>query len=279
VKIVAALLFSASLAASAETWTWAPTLDAAATWNSNATNSDRAGDEIGALQLRAEAAFLARQFTVGQDHALTVEFAANAESWPRFSGLDRWGVGPRVTWEHRFGLGALAPVLRIELEADFTGAHEAPRNGTGGLGRISWRRRFNETTQFAAAYERARFDARSAVFDRTAGEGSVQLIHDVGETWTLSGGARWREGTVLSYATPPRPDLVSVARVRTGVTTFHESRVAYSIIAHSVAGFVTATRTLGERADVSLGYEYRTTSREPLDYVNHLVSVALRRQF
>jgi len=91
--------------------------------------------------------------------------------------------------------------------------------------------------------------------------------------------ARWRHGDVLSYATPPRPDLVEVARVRTFSETFSRPMIVYSVEAHTVSGAVTVSRALNEVTSLDLGCEWRETTRSPLRYVNRLVSLGLTRQF
>jgi hypothetical protein len=259
--------------------TAAPHLTATATWNSNVTNADRAPDEIGALALQAELGLWARRVALGRDDSLLLAALASAEAWPRFDGLDKAGGGARLTWEHKFGLGPMAPVFSVAAGVDGVAARETGRSGIGGFGRAAWRMRIDEATQVVASYERTRHDARQAVFDRTGSEGTVEMMRELDDRWRARLGVRWREGDVLSYATPPRPDLVALARVRTLVDTFHEPRIAYALAAHSIGGFIGVGRALDEQTAVLTGYEYRDTTRPPLRYVNHLVSVTLNRQF
>ena len=84
---------------------------------------------------------------------------------------------------------------------------------------------------------------------------------------------------MLAYATPPRPDLLALARDRSDVDTFDRPMMAYAIKAHTLGGSIALTRSLDEQSAVILRYGARTTSRGPLTYVNHLVSVAYTRQF
>jgi len=258
---------------------WAPSLTTTVTWDSNATNANRDSDVIGALRLRGELEAFSRRISLGHDDTLLFSAGVSAEAWPRFDGLDRAAFGPRLAWRHKFGLGALAPVFSIELTADGVAARESDRSGYAASARLAWRQRFDEGTQLAVSYEQARQDARAAVFDRTGGEAAVEVTRELNEAWQVSLAARWREGDVLSYATPPRPDLVALARVRTTVNTFGTPRVAYSLTARSLGGSVAFTRTLGEHTALTLGYDGRSTERGPLRYVNHLVSAGLARQF
>jgi hypothetical protein len=262
----------------AEPLGWAPNITATATWDSNVTNADRSSDVIGALQLRADLATAAR-LALDTDNALIVSAHLVAESWPRSQGLDQLSVGPRVGWQHKFGLGAFAPVFAVELAGDLIFARETERSARAGSLTLLWRKRFDTTTRLAFKQEFARRDARELLFDRTGAETSLELAHDLDELWSLSFTARWRKGDVLSYATPPRPDLVALAHVREAYDFFGRSFVAYSLETHSLSGSIAATRALGLRTWLIVCYEARRTERSPMRYVNHLVSTALVRQF
>jgi hypothetical protein len=272
----ASLLFVSGLAAAPADW--APNITTTATWNSNATNASRSSDTIGALALRADLGSSTR-FTLGRDDAVFAGAALAAEAWPRFDGLDRAAIGPRLTWQHKFGLGALAPVFSVEFAGDAVAARESARNARAGRVTFALRQRFDEATRVALTHERAREDARAFVFDRTGAETSLELIRDLDERWSLTFTARWREGDILSYATPPRPDLVALAHVRVPNNTFDRAFVAYSLNARSLTGGLALNRTLDEATSLAFRYEWRETERAALRYVNHLVSVALARQF
>ena len=274
-----AFLFCASaVALAAAPADWAPNLTTTATWNSNATNANRSSDIIAALELRADAT-LTHRFALGRDDALFVGGQLAAEAWPRFSGLDAASLGPQLAWRHKFGLGALAPTFAIELAGDAVAARESARSGLAGSVTFAWRQRLDDATRIAFTHERARHDAREFVFDRTGSETALEVARDLDERWSLALAARWREGDVLSYATPPRPDLVALARVRVPNSTFDRPFVAYSVDARTLTGEVALTRALDEATALTFGYEWRQTERGPLRYVNHLVSVTLARQF
>jgi len=257
---------------------WAPNLTTTATWDSNASNASRSADIVGALQLQAEAD-VAQRISLGGDDALFAGARLSAAAWPRFDGLDRAALGPRLAWQHKFGLGALAPTFSVALAADAVAAHESGRAGLAGGVTFAWRQRLDDATRLTLTHERARHDARAAVFDRTGAETSLELARDLDEHWSLALAARWREGDVVSYATPPRPDLVSLAKVRVPNATFGRPFVAYSLDARTLTGALALTRTLDPATALTFGYEWRDTERGPLRYVNHLVSAALVRQF
>ena len=278
-KICAAVfIFASTLALAGTPAGWAPNITTTATWNSNVTNASRSADVIGALQLRADFAATTR-LALGTDDALLVGAQLGAEAWPRFDGLDRIALGPRLAWTHKFGLGALAPVFSVELATDGIAANESARRALAGSVTFALRKRLDDATRLALTHERAREDAREFVFDRTGAETALTVTRDFDEPWSLAFTARWREGVVQSYATPPRPDLVAVARVRVPNTTFDRSFIVYSVDAHTLTGALALTRTLDASTALTFAYEWRDTTRGPLRYTNHLVSATLVRQF
>ena len=277
--LYAALLASASALSAAASAGWAPNVAVTATWNSNATNADRAFDEIGALLLQADVDFFSTRISLGHDDAVFISGGIAMETWPRFEGLDRVALGPRLAWQHKFGLGALAPVLRFEVSVDVVDARNEERSGLAGSGRLLWRQRLDESTQVTFSYERLRHHARDALYNQTAGEAAAEISRELDERWTLGAKFRWRQGDVLSYASPPRPDLVALSRDRDTVDVFGKPLIAYSLDARSLGGSVSVTRSLDERTALTFAYEGRITERSPLRYVNHLVSTAISRQF
>lgn len=257
---------------------WAPDLTLATTWNSNVTNANRAADRIGALQFSADASVSDRVSVGGRD-ALFPRLQVAVDAAPRFAALAAASAGLRGEWQHKFGLGPFAPVFSLALAGDLVGARESGRSGTSRSATLTLRKRLDAATRFALTQEFSRLDARESVYDRRAAETTLELARDLTPVVGFTLAAFWRMGDVLSYATPPRPELVALAPNRRAVDTFGRSMVAYSIDAPTVGGKLSLTRTLDSATAATLSYEYRATERGPLHYANHLVSLALARQF
>ena len=274
-KLLAALFITPLLASAAGL---APSLTTTAVWESNVSNADRASDIIGAFQLRAELASTHR-ISLGRDDSLLIGGRLAAEASPRFTDLGRAEFGPTLAWAHKFGLGPFAPVVSVELAAGGVAARDSRRSGLAGSAALAWRQRLDESTRFSVTYERARHDARATLFDRTGEEGSLGVTRDLASDWSLNATVRYRRGDVLAFATPPRADLVALAKIRELNSAFGRPLIAYSLDAHTLGGALALNRTLGAATTLTLGYEYRGTTRQPVRYVNHLVSVALTRQF
>lgn len=249
-----------------------------ATWDDNADNASRSLDRIGALQFRGGAA--ARQLReINEDWVLFYGGAIAAEAWPRYDGLDLATLGPRLALQRKFGLGAFAPVLRLELGADAVAVRESARSGPAGTATLRLVQRFSTSTHAGISAELSRLDARSAVFARTGETLAASLDHDLDERWRVSLRLAWRDGDVVSYATPPRPDLKAVSRDLTASDTFDRPFIVYRLKAHTLDYSLALSPALDERTALSLAFGLRETARPGERYVNHLVSLTLTRQF
>lgn len=257
---------------------WAPNLTVSGTWNSNVTNANAPGDRLGAFLTSADLVAGTR-YGIGRDDSMHLTLHGNTEWWPRFNDLLTAAGGARVEWRHKFGLGALAPVFSVEGLVDAVTAKESGRRGTSSGVLLSLRKRFNDLWRGTLSQEFARHDARFAVYDRVGAETAFELDREMSDVARLSVRASYREGDVLSYGTPPRPDLVAVAPRRRPVATFGSPRVAYSIDARTVGLRAALTRAIDEDSAVIFSYEWRETSRTPLRYLNQLISVALVHQY
>jgi hypothetical protein len=257
---------------------WAPNLTVTGTWNSNATNANRGSDQIDTLILKGDV-LASQRYGVGRDDSLHLGLHGGGEWFPRYNGLTTGNIGARGEWRHKFGMGPLVPVFSAELAADAVAAKETGRRGTAVGATLAVRKRFNDLYRGTISYEASRQDARYAVYDRTGHEGTIELDRELNERTRLTLTGRYRKGDVVSYATPPRPDLVSIAPNRLNVDSFGRPMVVYSVDASTWSGRVALTRALDENAAVIAAYEFRDTQRSPLRYANHLVSIALVHQF
>ncbi len=249
-----------------------------ADWDDNADNASRGAARIGALQFRGDAA--ARRIReIGENWVLFYGGALSTEVWPRYDGLDLAALGPRLALQRKFGLGAFAPALRLDLGADAMAGRESARSGPAGTAALRLLQRFSTATRAEISAEVARLDARGAVFARTAGTLAAGVDHDLDGRWRVSFRFAWRDGDVVSYAMPPRPDLRAAARDLTTSSTFDRPFIAYRLKAHTLDYSLALSPALDERTVLSLAVGLRTTARPGERYLNHLVSLALTRQF
>lgn len=259
---------------------WLPSAHTSVTWQDNATNADRASDILDAAQILGEFA-VTRRTQLARDDAFFTSLALTAESWPRFDGLDRAGAGVRLAWQHKFGLGPFAPLLALEGVGDFVTARESGRAGRNGLLVLTARQRLSQAWRVRGRHEEARYDGRAHAFDRTGRESTLGFEFEAAPGWRLSASGSRRHGGVLSYATPPRPDLLREGKALTTVTTFDRSipMVAYYFIARTDSWRVESAHSLGATRTLSLAAEYRDTARGPVRYVNRLITLGVSQRF
>jgi hypothetical protein len=255
-----------------------PHLDVTATWHDNASNANRPGDQIDAVETRADLTFFHR-VGLARNDSLHLTAHAGGSWWPRFSALHQHTLGGRADWQHKFGLGPQAPIIGVELSAAAALARDRDRRGTSTAALFSLRKRFAEVWRATLTQDFARHDARSVVYDRAGSETAVIVDRSLGEAWHFAIRGSYRDGDVLSHGTPPRPDLVALASNRIPVTTFGRAMVAYSIEACSMETGITLTRALGPQSSARVGYGHRETSRSHLRYGNNFVSAGFAHQF
>ncbi len=247
------------------------------TWQDNLTNAERAGDRFDGLVLGATA----RQGLVRRlpgNHVFTPEAQVRVEWVPEVSGLSAAAVGGTLGWQRKMGLGR-RPIVTAAAGAQGVVTRERDRQGVEISGRVGVQQRLASALRADANVELLRRVARETVFDRTVRRGAVQLHWDVAPRATLSVHGFVQTGSALSHATPPRPDLVALARTRLPVTTFGRPMVAYALRArtagYGLAGAFELTPALALRG----AWEHADTRRGPLRYRNQLVSASLVHQF
>jgi hypothetical protein len=176
---------------------------------------------------------------------------------------------------------AVAPTFTLEGAGEWLAAREPGRTGRLGLLAISARQRLATDWVARIRHEHSRNDARATAFDRTARESTVAIEWEVASGWRLSAAAAYRQGDVLAYATPPRPDILRVGRAAGLVTTFDRERpmMSYVIYARTVSWRLESAHSLGADQTLAVAAEYRDTTRGAVTYLNRNLSLGLGRRF
>ncbi|MDI1321041.1 MAG: hypothetical protein PSW75_12740 [bacterium] len=244
-----------------------------AIWHDNATNAERPQDVRSALQWRSELRTgIHRAFPGG--HRVSGTAGLRTEFWPRFEGLDVVAPGIAGSWAYKPGLGPNLPVFSAEMEGEWALAAERARDGRGGAARLQVRQRVGNDWLLRVGFERRRFDARSHAFDLTGRKWFGRVERTLGENWLVAVEGQWREGTVVSYSRPPRPDLVAIGKPITFVDTFEQDVpwIAYYFRAKTRSGALELQRTVGRSAMV-LRHEYRHTLHAGPGYRNQITTL------
>lgn len=247
-------------------------------WNDNVSNATRASDRISAFSLTAAGALETRR-GLAPNLLGTVGASAQANVVPHYDALSDVSLGLSGRLERKLGLGPFASVLSADVVGTATAARDQARSGYALEGGLGWHDRFDETTTLNLTLRHRWANPRDSVYDTAGTTFAADLRRTVSDSFELFAGGYYRIGDIVAYATPPRPDLVAVARVRVSVNTFDRPMVAYSIRADTIGGRIGGAWRIGETASFSVSYEYRETTRSPLRYVNQLVTLTVLRQF
>lgn len=257
-------------------WAGGWSLSAEIAWHDNVTNAEIASDELSALLWQAEG-----KATVWQrrwsGHHVALFAGARSEVWPRFEGLDLFAPGLAAEWEWKPGFGPRWPVWQAGVEIERAFAREAARGGLGGAGWVAVRQRLGSAGVLLAGHEWRRFDAAAAAFDRGGRRWFGRADWLVSDSWHLALEASAREGDVVSYSRPPRPDLVASGKPVTTVDTFEQTEpwIAYYFRADTrmLAGEV--GRVFGRGLSLTLRHEYRQTRHNGQGYNNRITSLSV----
>lgn len=250
-----------------------------ATWHDNVTNAERPQDLLTALQWRSEVGRSFQQVLTG-GHRVGLTTSLRTDIWPQYEGLNAIIPGFAGIWEYKPGLGPRVPVLGLAVQGEWSLGAESARTGRAGAVGLNLRQRLGTDWLLRAGYERRRFDARSLAFDSTSREWSGRIEWSGSANWRIAGEARWRDGTVVSYSRPPRPDLELLGKKLTFVDTFEQSEpwLVYYFPGKTRSGALELERIF-DRASVVLRYEVRETLHAGPGYRNQRMTLRYSRGF
>src|SRR5207237_4431350 len=128
-----------------------------------------------------------------------------------------------------------------------------------------------------AGYTFENFAAVDDFWDEQSHRANARAIVDLASALQIAVGYTYRDGDVISYAIPPRPDILALTTEREVVTTFGSNPryTAYRLLGRTHAVSVSAGYAVTKYFSVQLGYEYAVTSHDPLQYENCVVEAKL----
>jgi hypothetical protein len=247
-------------------------------FESNASNSDRPSDRLadGFLTARVDAG---TNGVWGRDWRWRASLSGEGEEAFRFNGLSQIEGGVRLGVDRKFGLGWKAPRLQFDLYSAFRGAGQPGASGFRLVPSLALVWQIAERGGASVRYTPQWFFAQGALFDSAANEARISGWFDLFPGTRLFADYFFRYGDVVSYATPPRPDLAAIAQVRELTDVFGAERMAYRFDAqtHSVQAGVDQDLTTHIR--LRAAYRFEITNRGSLDYENHVAEIGLRVKF
>src|ERR1043166_1439410 len=252
---------------------WRFDAESGAFYDSNLSNSDRGSDVRDDWAWKSDVrAGDALQLT--RDLRFNVDADLRGELWDRFDSFNQIGLGALTGLRHRFGLGRLAPWILLENRFGYDRFQDTERSGYDESIALEGGMSLSERVGFETGYTFDNYVAPDTFYDRQSHRASARVIVDPTSSLQLTVGYSYREGDVISYALPPRPDLVSLAEeIRRNDETFGSDPLltAYKLLGRAHAVSVSAAYVLSRYASVQIGYEYAVTLHDPLEYEKHLV--------
>ena len=250
---------------------WQSDLETGVLYSSNFSNSDRAADikDDWAWQSELRAG---NAFQVTRDLRLNLAADLREQMWARFDAFDSVAPGGDVGLRYRFGLGRLAPWVRVEDNLSYAYMHDDDRSGRnnkfrvrGGLGLTEW-------LSVEAAYTFDDFEAKDEFWNLSGHSGAIGLTFDPTSSLQVVLGYSYRDGEVISYALPPRPDILRLASEAEPVNSFGSPPyTAYRLHGLTNAFSASAGYTINKYLSIQISYEFRDTLDGPLEYENHLL--------
>jgi hypothetical protein len=250
---------------------WGFNAETGIVYDSNLSNSDRSADVRDDWGWRSDVS-VNNGLQLTRDLRLNLGADVRGDVWDRFDAFNTVGVGGTASLRYRFGLGRQAPWVLLEDRFGYDRFHDTSQSGNDNEVNLRGGVALNERIALEGGYAFESFIAPDDFYDRQLHHADARMIFDVTSSLQLALGYAYREGDVISYAVPPRPDIARFAIKRENEDEFGQPlRTAYKFLGRTHALSFSAAYQLTKRASVQLEYEYSITMHDPLEYEKHLV--------
>jgi len=241
-------------------------------YNSNLSNSDRASDIENDIAWKTD-------IRVAEGLQLTRDLRANLAAdlrdlvWDHYEGFSEIGAGLLTDLRYRFGLGRDAPWISLENRFGYDRFHETFRSGWDERLRFWGGFRLSERIGVEGGYNFENFAVPDNFFDVQNHCADIRVVADLTSSLQVVVGYTYREGDVISYAVPPRPEIARIAIEHEDIATFGPNPLytAYRLPGRTNAVSVSIAYVLTKHASLQVEYGYAVTTHDPLQYKNHLV--------
>lgn len=254
---------------------WRFEADTSAVYDSNLSNSERESDIKDDWSWHSNVR-VTNGFQLTRDLRLNLSADISGQVWRRYYDFTNIRPAGSLGLRYRFGLGRTAPWVMVEDDVGYGSFIDDDRSGLDNRFRVSAGVGLTDRLAFEAGYLFEHFDARDPFWDWAGHTALARLTFDLTSSFQVSVGYSYRSGEVISYARPPRPDLVAIASERDIVDTFgFPNYTAYKLhgITNSVS--VSAAYTLKKYVSIVMSYEYRNTFHSSLEYEGHVFEAKL----
>ena len=247
-------------------------------YDDNLSNSNRSADQRDDFALEGHVRF-GRFEELADALRLTVTADLDAQSFLRYEDFNSVAIGSTMSLRYRFGLGAMAPFLRVEASGGYADFKQALQSGGRYRVGITTGKRMMERFAIDASYFFEDIGGQIRLFDRCSHTFSLAASFDLAQRTQLTAAYELREGEVISYAVPPRPDIIALANARREVDTFGPPYVAYNLDAmtHTLAFGI--SQALTQSVSLNVRYEWEITTRAQISYVGNVLRVSVHAAF
>lgn len=259
-------------------------------WEDNVTNTTTAGGRLSTWMLAVNAADEVRR-PLTRDDAFYFGGDVAGNLCLDYHELDDVAAGPHLALQHKFGLGAYAPTLRLDTAVAGIAARDSARSGWSSRVALNWGRRFTEALRCDLNGEWTRTGAHADVFTKSTRALAAGLAYDLSDQWRFKARVGWRNGDVVSYyraywtawGWEPAGYGGNNYGYQSGpsrlVSTFDEPYLAYRVRAHTWSYAATLSPALGPNTALVLSFEYCETENSSVRYVNQLLSAGVAHRF
>jgi hypothetical protein len=240
-------------------------------YDSNLSNSDRSADVRDDWAWRSDIS-AGNSLQLTRDLRMNLGADLRGEVWDRFGAFNTIGPGASAGLRYRFGLGRQAPWVLVENRFGYDRFQDTAQSGNDSVFNLQAGIALSDRIALEGGYAFESFVAPDDFYDRQVHSGNVRVVFDVTSSLQVTVGYTYREGDVISYAVPPRPDIARFSIERENEDEFGQPlRTAYKLLGRTNAVSFSVAYQLMKHASVQLGYEYAITTHDPLQYENHLV--------
>ena len=271
-----AILFACTNSASAD-WIW--DLRGEVSYDDNLSNSDRDADQRGDFAFSGQARFGRFDSNVSDALRFTITADLDARALATYQDFNRVILGSSASLRYRFGLGAMAPFIRLEGSGGYANFEQNLQDGWRYQVGLTIGKRITERLALDASYSFEDIQGSIRLFDRFSNSFALTASFDLTEKTRLTVAYEFREGEVVSYAVPPRPDIVALSNAHQPVDTFGRIYEAYNLNATSHIFAFGISQALTQSISVNVRYELLETYRDQFSYVSNILRVSIHASF
>ena len=273
VMFTAALLWVARTGANAD---WIREFRAEGLYNSNVSRSNREEDRLDDFAFGAAVRFGKFTHLDSADRLrLTFTLDLDSQAFAEFDDFSNISAGATASLRYRFGLGAMAPFLRVEGGVRWADFNDELQDGVRSDLSVVIGKRVLERLELQTGYVFDHTQTRTSLYDQQGHGFFARITFDLTSSTQLSAEYSFRDGEVVSYNVPPRPDLIALANTRLDVNIFGTPYVAYNLDATTQRGAFGIHQAITRNVGVSLRYELQSTTRDQIDYTSHVFLAAI----